>query len=284
MEPTGWKLTSEQFTRYLLSSGKAPNTAKTYASNLLTFWQGCGRYEVTPYEADKPLIRAWISERLGCVSSNRAHNDLAALKHFYAWLRETRYRDDDPTQGIRVKRTKALPTKPLDRPEVDALLTHCNQERDRLIILLLAHTGIRISELSCLSAEDIDWRKGLIKIRGKGDKERELKPHPDVLGRLHAFCGMFPTGPIFVSRFGQRMSAQALRKTIYSVAERAKVDGVHPHRFRAFFATEFIEEYADIQALQGNLGHESIATTARYSEYTRNRRAQDMMSRLKLTS
>ena len=279
-----WEPTRRNFTRYLLSSGKAPNTASTYASNLSIFWRYCAQYEISPYDADRAMLRDWIASRLAAVSSARVHNDLAALRLFFGWLRETRDRDDDPTTGVRVKRTKALPTEPLQQTDLDQLLAACLDERDRLMLLMLAATGLRISELASLTAEAIDWQRGLIKVLGKGDKERLVAPAPDVLAQLHAWTGMFPTGPLWLSKhLHQPLSAHQIRKILYDVARRANLSSIHPHRFRSYFATQYIEQFADIQALQGVMGHESIETTARYSEATRQRRGLDMMRALKIS-
>ena len=118
---------------------------------------------------------------------------------------------------------------------------------------------------------------------GKGAKERLIRPDPGVLSRLRAYLGMFPTGPIWLSQHrGQPLSAHQIRKILYEVADRAKVVGVHPHRFRSTFATAYIDQHGDIQALQGVLGHESIETTARYSEYTRLKRGLEQTSTLDL--
>lgn len=278
-----WQRTQTQFERYLRSSGRSANTAKTYSSNLLQFWRYCAHYECTPFEADRDMLRTYIADRLVNVSSQRAHNDLAALRLFYAWLLEAEYREDDPSARLKVKRTKALPTEPIDRGELVALLSACSNDRDRMMILVMASTGIRISELSALTAEDIDWSRGTLKIHGKGDKERLVTPPPEVLGQLHAFLGMFPEGPLWISSHGNVLAPQPIRNLLQRIGEKAKVEHVHPHRLRALFATEFIEQFKDIQALQSMMGHESIETTARYSEWTRDRRGQEMMRKLRLT-
>lgn len=284
MNSVGWDQTHRNFTRYLLSCGKSANTAKTYASNLSIFWRWCAQYEATPYHADRAMVREWIASRLASVSSARVHNDLASLKLFFAWLKETRDRDDDPTEGVRVKRTKALPTQPLEQSDLDKLLATCTNERDRLMVLMLAATGLRISELASLTAEAIDWQRGEIKVRGKGDKERRIAPAPEVLAQLRAWTGMFPSGPLWLSKhLHQPLSAHQMRKILYEIAKKGNLEGIHPHRFRSYFATSYIEQFADIQALQGVMGHDSIETTARYSETTRQRRGLDMMRRLSIS-
>ena len=279
-----WAKTAGPFTNYMVSCGKSVNTCRTYASGVIQFWRWCARYEMTPFEAAKKDLRDWIAVRLETVSPSRAHNDLAGIRTFYAWLRETGYRDDDPTTGVTVKRGKRLPTKPLSESELSGLLKACSTERDRLLVAVLAYTGLRITEMATLKCEDIDWRQGTFKIRGKGDKERVVAPSPDVLNRLHAFCGMFPTGPVWMSQWGKPLASHQIRKIIYNIAAAAGIKSVHPHRFRAFFATQYIEQFADIQALQGVMGHESIETTAAYSQWTRERRGLDQMRRLKLVA
>lgn len=275
-----WSDTASGFRSYLLSTGHAESTTFHYCHALSKFWRWCARYESSPCDVDRETVRAWISERLLQVSNTRVHNDLAALRCFYAWLREERYRDDDPTENVRIKRTRSLPTEPLSPAEFDQLVAACNDERDRLMLLVLGAAGLRISELANMEAEHINWGRGSIKVQGKGDKERYVYPNAEVMGRLHAFCGMFPTGPIWLAKRTKKpLSAQQMRKIIYDIAERARLKGVHPHRLRSYFATEYIEEFKDIQALQGVMGHSSPETTARYSQSTRERRGMEQTRR-----
>lgn len=280
MKATPWTQHEGPFTRYLLSCGKSPETARTYCSGVSLLWRWCARYETTPFDIGKPDLRDWFAERLSVVSPGRCHTDHAGVHLFYMWLKETGYRDDDPTEGIRIKRGKRLPTKPLEPRELDALVSNAGSERDRLIVLLLAYTGLRITELAGLTADDVDWERGEIRVRGKGDKDRRIAPKAEVLNRLHAFCGMFPVGPIWVSQWRRPLVSHQIRKIIYAIAAKAGVENVHPHRFRAFFATQYIDRFADIQALQGVMGHQSIETTSRYSEWTREKRGLTQMREL----
>lgn len=281
MKPPEWLCVDRDFGRYLSSTGRSPQTCRTYLTNLEMFRRFCARYEVTPIEADRRMLRAYLSERLDTVSSNRAHNDLVAIRHFYAFAIEDGMREDDPSIGAKVKRAATLPTKPLDVTEIDRLIAGCEDERERMIILVLAATGMRISELASLTADCIDWANGEIRIKGKGDKERRLAPRRDVLDRLHAFCGMFPEGPVWRNKYTSgQLTANSLRKVIYAIAARAGIDDVHPHRLRASFGTQYVEQFSDIQALQGVMGHSSIQTTARYTEWTKEKRGLRQMREL----
>ncbi len=278
-----WQRTVGPFSRYLLSCDKSPETVRTYCSGVKLFWQWCAQFEMTPYEARKQDLRDWIASRLQVVGTSRVHNDVAGIHWFYAWLKEISYREDDPSDTISIKRRKTLPTKPLATDELSRILDACGDERERLMILVMASTGARISEVAALQTEWIDWQRGVIKIVGKGEKERLLAPAASVLERLHVFLGMFPApGPVFLSKWGRPLAAHQIRKILYRIGDAAKIDHIHPHRLRSLFATEFMEQFGDIQALQVVMGHESIETTARYSEWTRERRGLAQMRKLDL--
>jgi site-specific recombinase XerD len=145
---------------------------------------------------------------------------------------------------------------------------------------MLANTGVRIAELAAMQSEDFDWDQGLLVVRGKANKERLLSPPMETLNRLHAYLSMFPDpGPIWLGERNPQgpLSGHEVRKIIYEIAERAKIPGVHPHRFGAYYATEFVGRFKDIQALQAVLGHTSIETTQRYSQSTREMRGHAAM-------
>jgi site-specific recombinase XerD len=285
METPTWSAACQGFRDYLLTNGKSENTARTYLGSLSVFWESCLRYEGTPIDIERSALRAWLSQRLEAgISAARVHNDLVALRHFYAWLIDDRWREDDPTARLQIKRGESLPTKPFEEEELQRLVANCRLERDRLMLLMLACTGQRIAELAAMTAEDIDWSRGIVIVKGKGDKERQGAPIQALLGRLRAYLGMFPEGPLWLSNRGRPLSAHQIRKIIYEIAARAGVDDVHPHRFRATFSVAHIEQFGDINALQSILGHANIQTTARYLEWTKEKRALDQMRRLNLAS
>lgn len=281
-----WVQTERHFRNFLLTSNRSEETARSYIASLSLFWRWCAPYEATPYEADRQLIRSWCAARKDRgISSQRRHCEVAALRSFYTWLREIRDRDDDPMAGISVKRGKVLPTKPFTLEEIDAMLKACENERDRLWFLVLACTGIRISELARLTSDSLNYRDNTVIVVGKGSKQREIAIPSQVLGRIRAHLGMFYTGPLWISHFQkQALSGQQIRKLLYGIAASVGVKGAHPHRFRATFATEYLGQHADIHALQGVMGHESIETTAKYAEYTKLQRGMEQTRRLNLSA
>lgn len=283
MRPPDWLSIAKGFASYLLTAGKSKETVRTYSSAVSLFWRWCDEREVDPIAAPRNLIRAYLTERGECVSSTRVHSYLAAMRIFYAFVIDAEWRDDNPTKDLRIKRTETLPTQPLDPDELAALLKACSNERDRLIILLLVYSGVRISEFAGMTAEDVDWKSGTITIRGKGDVMGQVAPHEAIMGRLRSYLGLFPSGPLWLSqRDHNPLKAHQVRKIIYRIAENANMKGIHPHRFRSTFACEFIEQYGDIQALKGAMRHKSIDTTARYAQAVERRRGLAKMRGLTL--
>lgn len=284
-----WVEAKERLRRFLITDEKTTETARTYVNNAGRYWRWCLAHELSPTCVDKAVVQEWLAERRATVSSGRVHNDLAAVRKLYEWLIDIQVIEHNPTLGLRIKRPKVLATPPLSPKEVGAMLASCRYERDSLIVLLLAYSGVRIAEFSNMHLEHIDWERGEIRIFGKGEKERLVAPSSDVMQRLRLFVGLFATEPdpagtpIWRSLKRKReLKSHQVRKIIYRIAEEAGLTKVHPHRFRATFATEFMEQFGDLQALQDAMGHESIETTARYSESTRRRRSIDKMRRLRI--
>lgn len=285
MDRLSWDTASLGFGRYLLTTGKAPQTERTYMNGVSLFWRWCEERECTPVDIDRSGLQAWLIERQAEASSTRIHSNLAALRLFYTWLIEDGFRTDDPTKNMKWKRGESMPTPPLDMPEVTALFKACTKERDRLIILLLVYSGVRITEFANMTADDIDWAKGIITIKhGKGDVAREVQPSPEVMGRLHSFLGLMPAGSIWRSdRHNAPMKAHQIRKRIYAITSKAGLSHIHPHRFRSTFACEFLDQFdGDIHALKGAMGHKDISTTARYAKAAELRRGLAKMQRFSL--
>lgn len=275
----------EGFARHLLTTGKSAQTVRTYASALSLFARWCAVMEECPESADKNTVRAWLMYRAESVSSTRVHSNLVGLRLYYDYLIEDGVREDNPTKGLKWKRTETLATMPLEMHDVAALFKACDNERDRLIILLLVYSGVRITEFASMTAEDIDWKQGTITIKhGKGDVARQVSPAPEVMGRLHAYLGLMPQGAIWRSqRHNTPMKPHQIRKRIYVVGRKAGIEDVHPHRFRATFACEFLDQFdGDIHALKGAMGHKAITTTSAYARSAELRRGLAKMQKFSL--
>ena len=278
-----WAATSRDFTDFLLTSSRAERTARSYGFAVRMFWRWCFEHETDPREADRPAIRRWLALRQHEVTAGRVYSDLAALIAFYGFLIDQRLREENPTEGVSIKRPEVLPTEPFTREELGRLFTACDNERDRMIIRILAQTGLRISELASLRGdENVDWQLGRFKFISKGGDEDYVAMPPELFGRLRAWLGLLPYGHMFRSVRSRRpMSAHQIYKRLCFIGDRVDID-VHPHRFRSTFACEYIEQFHDLAALKHQMRHRNIQTTQRYQQTTEARRAAEQMTRFDL--
>jgi len=146
--------------------------------------------------------------------------------------------------------------------------------RNIAVVELLFATGIRVSELCSIHIENIDFESGMLKILGKGGKERTIQIYPcDPLKRIqeyYAYRLLMNHSPfLFVNRLGAQLSTQSVRLLIKKISLKAKIlKKVRPHTFRHTFATLLLEEGVDIKYIQTILGHSSIMTTQIYTHVT----------------
>lgn len=282
------------FSDYLVSCGLLPRSVRTYRMNLRVFWRWCLVRGTTPATATMDDIRAYFVERQGDgISSSRRSNDKYALDHYYAWLIESMRRSDTPMPpSLKVKIEKVEPTQPLTAEELERFVTVCDRPRDRLMVLILVTTGMRISELVAMTADDVNWELGHILIHGKGAKERWALLPDYVLEDLRLYVGLIDhagnavrSGLLWRSvSTGRPMSDQTVRdKVLKPLSEKAGIEHFHPHRLRATFATMFQNQYGDIETLQALMGHESPATTTRYSGSAKRARSLQQAASLEIS-
>lgn len=285
MDLHSWTATAKGFERHLLTTGKTAGTVRTYTSDLRLFWGWCGERELDAFECPAGALKEWFAARVQEVSSSRAIGTLAALRCFYAWGMGEGLVTADPTKGLRVKRREHVPTRPMERDGFASLLKVCNCDRDRAMLMLMAHTGLRITELATLTPESFDWARKLIKINGKGGKQAYVAAPDDVLGMCRGLMGFFPVAGEGIWRSEQKgrpMAAHQLRKIIYRLAEKAGIEA-HPHRMRSMFAVEHYKVYHDIERLRRAMRHADITTTQRYITHLEDEPVFEQVRGLRLT-
>lgn len=210
---------------------------------------------------------------------------IASVKAFYNYLEEQEVIDNNPFKKIKVKfkETKILP-KIIPREEIEQLLNYIYEQEDKnseksykywlrdiAIIETLFATGARVYEISNIREDSIDLNSGLIKIMGKGGKERYIQiAVPEILNILKKYYlqnieSIKKSGYFFVNNRGRRYSEQSIRLMIKKYTKLAGIErNITPHMFRHSFATYLIEEEVDISYVQKLLGHSSIKTTQIY--------------------
>ena len=225
---------------------------------------GIGRSHIRAFAADM--------SRLG-LSPATMERKLSSLRSFFRFLQRHGQVDKNPATQVE------LPSKPKKPPgfltvdETFALIGAAdnpeapNGPRDLAILELFYATGMRVSELAALRVGDVDMEGGMIKVKGKGKKER-LTPVGGAAARaLSLFVsGYAPDRPVFLNNRGERLSVRSIHSIVKKNARMAGLGRpVGPHRLRHSFATHLLEGGADLRAIQEMLGHSSLSTTQKYT-------------------
>jgi integrase/recombinase XerD len=267
----------------IVERGLSAQTAEAYLADIsklaqyaeISGWSGsAAAYGQSQLES---FLR-WLGE-IG-ISERSQARVLSGLKSYYQYLRIVEVVQEDPTEQLESPRLgRYLPTV-LDVGEIDAMLAaidHSTPEgvRNRAILETLYATGIRVSELCAIRLEDLFAEIGVLRVVGKGDKERLVPIGPSALQhislyregvRRHLVPKPGHDAVLFLSRRGERLSREMVFRVVQSLARRAGIERpVSPHTLRHSFATHLIEGGADLKAVQDMLGHESITTTEIYT-------------------
>lgn len=232
----------------------------------------------------KARIEEYITELHKKYKQKTVKRKIASIKAFYRYLEEEeRLEGSNPFTKIRVKfkEIESLP-RIIPRNDIERLLNYMydvmkqsGQEatiyRDLSVIEMFFATGARVYEISNLKIQDIDLDNGIIKLFGKGSKERYVQiGSPEVLELVKEYYRLNQqkidkSGFFFVNRHGKRFSEQSIRRMIRKYSYQAGISiHITPHMFRHSVATYLLEEGVDIMYIQKILGHSSIKTTQIY--------------------
>ncbi len=243
------------------------HTVRAYMSTLRMFQDSLGERSIL--SATKSDARRFLY--VGGRSRATVNRHRAALKAFFKWAQEEGHADHCPVS--------ALPTqKPTDKlPEVvpaPMATTIIDQRvltsRDKALLELLYSGGLRVSEAAGLDIEDCNFTDGIVKVLGKGRRERYCIIGTRASEAIQAYIKGRTSGPVFLNRFGDRLTTRSMRRVVKAAGERCGVD-IHPHVLRHSFATHMLDNGADLRAIQELLGHVNINTTTRYTRVSQGR-------------
>ncbi len=209
-------------------------------------------------------------------SPSHQHQAYRTFKTFFRWAVETGVLHEDPLRGFTMRTPKTLPDVPTD-DELRGVLAACPNTlegiRNRALILTLADSGLRASEVLRLLVED--WRapdRGLFVRSGKGRKDRVAFIGPTTTRALKAWLVRHPTPSLetflFVDRRGRPLKPRHLVQILHRLSAKAGLlqhRRLHPHALRHFAATSWLRSGAGLEEVRRLLGHESLTTTLRYS-------------------
>jgi len=248
----------EEFEGYLVLKGRSYETVKSYLTDLKVFKQ---YLDVNFLEAKHTdLVRALMKMKEDRqLSDNSMARRITGIKMFYRFLLEMNYVERDPTLKIEVPRKKEKIPEVLTEKEVRKLFQHAYTTRELALIAIFIYTGARLGEVQTLMWRDIDVERGIIKLRGKGGKERIIPLHPQLLFILDLYKKRNPESPTVFS-----ISRRRIQQIIKRIGERIGKN-IHPHMLRHTFATFLLKKGVDLRTIQQLLGHAKITTTQIYT-------------------
>ncbi len=209
---------------------------------------------------------------------------LSSVRSLMKFLAQTGYLAVNPAVDLRQPRLPQKLPPMLEVSEVERLLDAPDTRsprgiRDRALLELLYATGMRVSEVANLRLSDLDLVEGVIRVRGKGTKERVALLHPEALRWLQRYLtesrphflrqGKQATDAVFVSQKGTPLTARQIHRLVIQYACKVLGRGVSPHTLRHSFATHLLEGGADLRVIQELLGHASLAATQIYTRLSR---------------
>lgn len=211
---------------------------------------------------------------------------LASLRSFFRFGQREGWCDSNPAKPLRNPRRQRKLPHFLATEELDRLLqtpngTEADGLRDRAILETMYSAGLRVSEVVGLNDSDLDFAADLLRVRGKGRRER-MAPIGSYAKRainawlarrkLHSGEKQGPATPVFVNRFGKRITTRSVGRMLEKHLKVAGLDSrTSPHTLRHSFATHLLDSGADIRSVQELLGHKSLATTQIYTHVTTSR-------------
>ena len=275
----------EQFIEYLSKvRNLSENTLRSYQTDLLAFVQWCNREGIDTTEADHRSLRLYLAYlKQARYSAKTLNRHLSALRGFYKWMQREKLISSDPTLALSNPRAPRNLPHTMTDSDVNRLLESCDVStavglRDRAFLEFLYATGARISEVATLGLEQLDLSHGVVRLFGKGSKERIVPLYESAIEWLKKYLqSSRPTlllkdktgsshSVLFISVRGKDMSADSLRKVFSSYLTAAGLDSsLSPHAMRHTYATELLGGGADLRIVQELLGHESLSTTQVYT-------------------
>lgn len=269
----------------------SPETLRAYERDLLTFHEFLARdflgkepEEVRPQDADGLAVRSFLAALTRRGLSKRSQGRaLSAVRSLFRFACREGILEANPAQGVRTPKVPKTLPRHLRPGEVERLIEAPEGEgplvlRDRAILELLYAAGLRVSELVGLDWPDVDLSARMVRVMGKGSKERMVPFGRPAAETLRAWLGVWDTlrdlsaeaaddgQPVFLGNKGKRLGDRDVRRVIDRWVDAAAVArGVHPHTLRHTFATHLLEGGADLRAIQELLGHSSLSTTQKYT-------------------
>lgn len=273
--------------------GLAPNSLESYRRDLSHFGTYLAVKSISLSNAQADTLRSYVDQlRTSGLSYRSIARHITALRGFFAFLVDEDELSSNPTELLITPKIGSSLPKFLDSASVETLTQapagKVLEQRDRAMIELLYATGLRVSELVGLRLADLDLDAGVVRVIGKGNKQRLVPMGRSAIAsveqyisgqRLTLLNGRI-SADLFVTARGARMTRQGFWKLLRGHGRVAGLQRpVSPHVLRHTFATHLLEGGADLRSVQSMLGHTDIGTTQIYTHVVRSRLQQIVQQR-----
>ncbi len=282
----------QQFMHYLaLEKNASPHTCRCYRKDLEgfeEFLKSSGMYlnpsgGVEIEKVDRMAIRKYMSFLHRKNKKSSIARKISTLRSFFKFLIREQVISSNPAKSVSTPKVeKTLPTtlsvdeafrlmeSPQNIPEKASEMSKESRVRDRAILELLYSSGLRVSELVGLNSNQLDSDLGIVRVMGKGRKERIVPVGVKAIDALKAYLegrgALMGEDPIFINPSGGRLTARSVGRLIKKYTRHSGIfRKVSPHSLRHTFATHLLDAGADIREIQEMLGHSSLSTTQRYT-------------------
>ena len=273
-----------------LEDGLAPNTLAAYRRDLALFstWLLLN-HRLALDQAQEHHLQAYFADRHAHSKATSANRRLTVFKRYFRWALRERFITQDPTLRMLAAKQALRVPKTLGEAQVDALLSAPDVAtdlglRDRAMLELMYASGLRVSELVLLKTLHVSLNEGVLRIMGKGSKER-LVPFGDearqwlqryMAEARPALLGQRQTEDLFITSSGPKPGTGMSRIMFWNLVKRYAIQAgitspLSPHTLRHAFATHLLNHGADLRAVQLLLGHADISTTTIYTHVARER-------------
>ena len=278
-----WKKAIADYRMYLkIERGLSESSIESYTLDVLGFEKFLIDENITknPIDCDLSSVQTFIYETAKLLSPNTQARRLSGLRSFFDYMIFESYRVSNPTDLIEAPKLGRKLPDVLDLNEVDLLLEqidlgHPQGFRNRAMLEMLYGSGIRVSELVNLSLSNLFFQENLIRVTGKGNKQR-LVPMGKITKKFILFyindsrtlqkIDSVYQDIVFLNRNGKILTRQMIYTIIKQLALKANIKKkIGPHTFRHSFATHLLENGADLRTIQILMGHENITTTEVYT-------------------
>ena len=263
------------------------NTTASYNNDLKKLVNYLKEIHVTDFNqvSSDHILQYFKIQRDSGIDSSTTARYVSSIKSFFGYLEDNSYIEKNPTQKLSpVRKARKLPIV-LTIQEIDKILSIPQIEnisglRDKAILETFYSSGLRVSELINLKINDLYFSDEVIRVLGKGSKERIIPIGQNAIywlneylikSRPHYEKKMKSRNYVFLSKRGAKLSRMSIWNIVTNYSKEAGIEKpVHPHTFRHSFATHLLEGGADLRAVQEMLGHVDISTTQIYMHVDRN--------------